>query len=80
MTYSFMRNEGRTLLANSSFQDLSEIFLETHEPIYIDWMHLGERGNVIIAQRIADDTNRLVETRLRTDEDHAVDTELTLTR
>ncbi len=73
MTYDLMNSEGETVLANSSFHDLSEIFLKTKEPIYIDWMHLGEQGNAVIAQRMADDTSRLIETLPQINEGDAVE-------
>jgi hypothetical protein len=36
-----------------SFHNLSNIFDDVDEPIYIDWVHLGPRGNEIIAKRMA---------------------------
>jgi hypothetical protein len=35
--------------------DLSQVFADWPDPVYIDWMHLGEAGNAVIAQRIARD-------------------------
>ena len=62
MTYSLMRKEGTRLLTGDAFQDLGEIFSGIHEPIYIDWMHIGEHGNWIIARRFADDIVPLLQT------------------
>ncbi len=36
-------------------RDLSRVFSTRREPVYVDWMHLGETGNGLIAQRIAGD-------------------------
>jgi hypothetical protein len=35
------------------FEDLSSVFADTREPQYVDWVHTGESGNHIIAQRMA---------------------------
>ncbi len=35
--------------------DLSQVFSDWRDPVYVDWMHLGERGNAVIARRIAGD-------------------------
>jgi lysophospholipase L1-like esterase len=35
--------------------DLSQVFSAWRDPVYLDWMHLGETGNAVIAQRIATD-------------------------
>ena len=35
--------------------DLSRVFSTWRDPVYVDWMHLGETGNALIAQRIAGD-------------------------
>ncbi len=36
-------------------RDLSRVFSTLRDPMYVDWMHLGETGNGLIAQRIAGD-------------------------
>jgi hypothetical protein len=46
------------LIENSSFKEfnfynLSRVFDNVDEPIYIDWMHLGPRGNEIVANKIS---------------------------
>jgi lysophospholipase L1-like esterase len=38
---------------SGGFVFLGHIFDQVHEPIYIDWMHVGPRGNEIIAGAIA---------------------------
>ncbi len=35
--------------------DLSQAFSDWRDPVYVDWMHLGETGNAVIARRIAGD-------------------------
>lgn len=38
-----------------SFHDLSLAFADVMEPIFIDWGHVGESGNAIIARKMAKD-------------------------
>lgn len=45
------------------FHDLSDIFAEVHDPVFVDWCHLRESGNMIIARRIARDILDLVSVR-----------------
>jgi hypothetical protein len=40
--------------ARADFVFLGHLFDNVKEPIYIDWAHLGPRGNEIIASAIAD--------------------------
>jgi hypothetical protein len=40
---------------HSSFHDLSMTFYENEGPVFVDWCHLGESGNAIIAETIAAD-------------------------
>ena len=35
--------------------DLSDVFTDVSDPVYVDWMHMGEAGNAVIARRIAED-------------------------
>jgi lysophospholipase L1-like esterase len=37
------------------FHDISRIFSEIREPMFVDFNHMGDRGNRVIARRIADD-------------------------
>jgi lysophospholipase L1-like esterase len=39
--------------ASGDFEFLGHLFDEVREPVYIDWMHLGPRGNEIVAAAIA---------------------------
>ena len=43
-----------------SFRDLSRAFGEVTEPIFIDWSHVGESGNAIIARKMAKDVLGLI--------------------
>ena len=46
-------------LASSSppegFHDLSDLFATASEPYYIDWSHLSEAGNAVVAERMGRD-------------------------
>ena len=36
--------------------DLSDVFADVSDPVYVDWMHMGEAGDAVIAaRRIAGD-------------------------
>ena len=39
----------------SMLHDLSQAFSDWRDPVYVDWMHLGETGNAVVARRIAGD-------------------------
>ena len=41
-------------------KDLSDVFREVSSPLYIDWCHLGEYGNSLVAQKIVEDILPLV--------------------
>lgn len=43
------------LYENIRFNNLGTIFQDFREPLYIDWCHVGERGNELIAKRLAED-------------------------
>jgi hypothetical protein len=45
----------REALVGSPVRDLSGVFGDDPQPVYIDFCHLGERGNAIIAEAIAGD-------------------------
>lgn len=42
--------------------DLSDVFDEYQEPLYIDFCHLGERGNHLVGNKIAYDIQKVLET------------------
>ena len=45
---------------SSDFRDFSQLFSASPEPIYIDWCHLGEVGNALIAKEILKDLETLL--------------------
>ncbi len=42
------------LNADTSFKDISNIFDDYNETMFIDWCHLGENGNEIVANKIGE--------------------------
>lgn len=46
------------LRAMPQFADLSGVFRDVHEPVFVDYAHLGESGNAAIADRISIDIAR----------------------
>lgn len=61
-TYEVIRQSGLAERRESSFYDLSRVFAEVREPVYVDWCHLGESGNELIAQRMASAVLALIST------------------
>ena len=53
-TYRVLREKTTPTRGDKTFQNLSDIFLHEDEPVYIDWMHLSEKGNAIIAHEMAE--------------------------
>jgi hypothetical protein len=49
-----------SLIHRRGFRDLSTLFSDVREPVYIDWCHVSERGNGMIAERIAADVVQVV--------------------
>src|SRR5262249_113499 len=54
-TYEVVQQSRLTEQSGAHFYDLSSIFADVKEPIYVDWCHLGESGNAIIAKQMAHD-------------------------
>jgi len=54
-TYAAMRQSRLAQTGEPAFHDLSLVFSDTPAPVYVDWAHLGEWGNEIIARRMAGD-------------------------
>lgn len=48
-------------ISHSNFTDLSNIFKDYNEPLYVDEFHLGEKGNELIARRMVQDIVKLLE-------------------
>jgi hypothetical protein len=55
VTYAVMRESRLADTAGGAFSDLSLIFADNPDPLYVDWCHLGESGNALIAQRMTGD-------------------------
>lgn len=58
-TYAAMQQSGAGMKDDTSFHDISLMFRDVREPIYIDFNHMGEKGNRPIAQRMASDFVKL---------------------
>jgi len=54
-TYAAVRQRPLAQQDEHLVHDLSLVFSDVREPIFIDWHHLGETGNELIARRMADD-------------------------
>lgn len=54
-THSLIQQSGLVASSEESFHDLSLLFSDIQQPIYVDCYHLGESGNKLIAQRMAKD-------------------------
>jgi hypothetical protein len=59
-TYEAIRQSELSEGREYSFHDLSLVFADVREPVYIGWCHLGESGNEIIAKRMASDVFGLI--------------------
>lgn len=55
LTYGDVQQSGLAEGRENSFHDLSLIFADVREPIYIDFCHIGESGNEVIAKRMVSD-------------------------
>jgi hypothetical protein len=54
-TYAVVRQGGLPESGECSFHDASLLFADVQKPAFIDWCHLGESGNEMVAKRIAQD-------------------------
>jgi lysophospholipase L1-like esterase len=52
-TCAAVRQGGLPESGECSFHDLSLVFADVREPVFIDWCHLGESGNEIVAKKMA---------------------------
>jgi hypothetical protein len=59
-TYAAMRRSLQDQQGGQLVRDLSPVFSGVREPIFIDWHHLGESGNEIIARTVAGDILRAI--------------------
>jgi len=56
--YAALRKSSAGLDKNLAFHDISSIFSDVHEPIFVDFNHMGGKGNSFIARRMAEDFAR----------------------
>jgi len=61
LTYEVMEQSRLREKTGGSFHDLSHVFAEVRDPVYIDWCHLGEIGNEVVAERMAHDVLAVVD-------------------
>jgi hypothetical protein len=61
-TYDLLEKSMPNLPKDCALYDISLIFSDVREPIYLDWCHMGEKGNDMVAQRMAQDVERVVRT------------------
>ena len=59
-TYAFVQKGAASLKSDIAFYDISSIFTDLHEPIYVDFNHMGDKGNSRIAGRMVEDFARLI--------------------
>ena len=62
-TYRTMRTRNLAPSKVGLFHDLSRIFFETPAPLFVDWCHIGETGNALIADRMMTDVWPMVQRR-----------------
>ena len=55
MTYGLLRQRAFTKNSETGFRNLSMLFSDVSEPIFLDWCHQGEAGNYYIAERLVID-------------------------
>jgi len=54
-TYAALRKSSAELDKSAAFHDISSIFSDVREPIFVDFNHMGGKGNSFIARRMAED-------------------------
>jgi len=59
-TYALLQQRAAGLKDGTAFHNVSSIFSDVHEPIYVDFNHMGEKGNSLIAKRMVEDFAHLV--------------------
>ena len=53
LTYRLVKQHNLNQGGETGFHDLSEVFSDTTEPLFVDWCHMGETGNSLVAEQIA---------------------------
>lgn len=59
-TYALLKKRAEELDSSLPFYDISSIFSDVREPIFVDFNHMGDRGNSAIARRMVEDYMRTV--------------------
>lgn len=54
-TYELAQQSLAAAKADYFVRDLSQIFLDVRDPLFVDWCHLAELGNTLIAREMASD-------------------------
>ena len=54
-TYDYLRQRAEDLKGVTTFHDISSIFGDDHQPIFVDFNHMGDKGNTLIARRMVED-------------------------
>jgi hypothetical protein len=60
-TYQAIRTSNVERSHAGMFHDLSRVFSDTRDPVFVDWCHMGEKGNALIADRMMIDILPLVQ-------------------
>jgi len=61
--YTAVRQRRPAGAADSAFRDLSLVFTDARQPVFLDWVHIGEAGNETIARIMATDVVGLMKAR-----------------
>jgi len=54
-TYAIVGQRRPAAESDAAFRDLSQLFSDVRQPIFVDWVHVGESGNATIARTMATD-------------------------
>jgi len=64
-TYAYLQQRAAGMKNNNAFHDISSIFNDVPDPIFVDFNHMGERGNSLIAKRMVEDFAHLARVQRR---------------
>jgi lysophospholipase L1-like esterase len=64
-TYTQLRQH-KAKLVDYHFYDITDLFAEDRNPVYIDYCHVNEDANQIIAERMANDLMKIIKANSRT--------------
>jgi lysophospholipase L1-like esterase len=65
-TYAALRQSSAGLNKSIAFHDISSIFSDVREPIFVDFNHMGGKGNSFIARKMAEDFVRSLRAKFET--------------